>query len=239
MYPIRRRLRRAVGAGVCAAAAAAASGLAPTSAVAASAGPLAVAAQSGTGTSVSTDRGCYVVGQTVQLSGSGFEPGRTYVVSIEGVFLGQRTTDSTGAFSIPLHPGGLPAGAAQHLDNLQVTDGTTSAQTWFMLTRSAGALIKNAAGGPRNLTGRFLVWGFSLGGAVRPVYAHYVSPSGKLRKTVLLGNAGGQCGFLRTSRRRLFPFSVSAGTWTLQVDTRRSYSRGTPGPRARLRAVIR
>ncbi|HEY2437029.1 MAG TPA: hypothetical protein VGH93_07595, partial [Solirubrobacteraceae bacterium] len=157
-----------------------------------------MAAQAGVATSVTTDRGCYLVGQTVQLNGSGFEPFRTYVVSIDGVYLGARTTDSDGNLSVPLHPGGLPAGAAQHLDNLQVTDGTMSAQTSFMLTRSAGALITNTAGSTRSLTGRFLVWGFSRGGTARPVYVHYVSPSGKVRKTVTLGNTAGQCGYLRT-----------------------------------------
>jgi hypothetical protein len=239
LYPIRRRLRRLVGAGACLAVVLSGSSAASTSAAAASAGPLATAAQGGTGTEILTDRGCYLVGQTVQLSGSGFEPGRTFVVSIDGVYLGQRTTDSAGSFSVPLHPGGLPAGAAQHLDSLQVTDGTMSAETSFMLTRPAGALITNTAGGPGSLTGRFLVWGFSLGGAARPIYVHYVSPSGKVRKTVSLGPTRGQCGYRRTARRRVFPFSVTRGTWTLQVDTRPSYSRKTPGPRVRIRVVIR
>jgi hypothetical protein len=139
---------------------------------------------------------------------------------------------------VPLHPGGLPAGAAQHLDNLEVTDGTTTAQTSFMLTRSAGVRITNAAGGPRSLTGRFLVWGFSLSGDSRPLYVHYVGPSGRVRKTVALGMAGGQCGYLRTGRRRVFPFAVSAGAWTLQVDTSRSYVRQAAAPKVRIRAVI-
>ncbi len=238
LYPIRRRLRRLVGAGVGLAAAMAASAVAASSAAAATTGPLAVAAQSGTPTSVSTDRGCYLVGQSVQLTGSGFEAGRTFVVSIDGVYLGQRTTDSTGNFSVPLHPGGLPAGAAQHLDNLQVTDGTMSAQAAFMLTRRAGALITNTAGSSRSLTGRFLIWGFSLGGTARSIYVHYVSPAGKVRKTVVLGNTGGPCGYLRTRRRSVFPLSITSGTWTLQVDTKRSYARNTPGPRVRIRVVI-
>lgn len=208
------------------------------SASAASGGPSAQAAQAGTGPSVSTDRGCYVVGQTIQLSGVGFESGRTYVVTIDGVYLGSRTTDSTGSFTVPLRPGGLPAGAAQHLDNLEVTDGTTSAQTSFMLTRSPGVRITNVAGGPRSLTGRFLVWGFSRTGVSLPLYLHYVGPSGNVRKTVALGTARGQCGYLRTGRRRVFPFSVSPGAWTLQVDTRPSYARHPVGPRVRIRAVI-
>jgi hypothetical protein len=161
------------------------------------------------------------------------------VVSIDGVYLGGRTTDSTGSFSVPIHPGGLPAGAAQHLDSLQVTDGTITAQTTFMLTRSAGVQITNTAGGASSLSGQFLIWGFSLTGVARPVYVHYLTPAGRVKKTVSLGTARGQCGYLRTARRRVFPFSVYPGTWTLQLDTLRSYARTAAAPRVRIRVVIR
>jgi hypothetical protein len=224
LYPIRRRLSRALAAAACAAAAA--------SACAAVAGADQVP-------TITTDRGCYVVGQTVQLSGSGFAPYRSYVVTIDGVYLGSRTTDSTGSFSVPLHPGGLPAGAAEHYDPVEVTDGSTSAQTNFTLTRRAGFRIANVAGGVHNLTGRFVIWGFSMNGTTKPIYVHYVSPRGKLRKTVALGTTRGACGYLRTPRRRLFPLAVVAGTWTLQVDTQQTYSRLAPGPRVRIRVVIR
>jgi hypothetical protein len=197
-----------------------------------------VAARADLTPTVSTDRGCYLVGQTVLLGGSGFAPYRTYVVSIDGVYLGRRTTDGNGSFLVPLHPGGLPAGAAQHFDVLNASDGTTSAQTSFMLTRTAGFRVIDVAGGARSLSGRFLVWGFSLVGVSKPVYAHYVAPSGKLRKTVSLGMVRGPCGYLRTARRRVFPFSVSPGKWTLQVDTQSMYSRFPTGPKVRIRVVI-
>lgn len=224
MYPIWRRLRRALGAAVCAAAAAA---------------PWGAVARADQVPTITTDRGCYVVGQTVQLSGSGFGPYRSYVVSIDGVYLGSRYTDGTGSFSVPLHPGGLPAGAAEHYDPVDVTDGTTSAQTSFMLTRSAGFRIANLRGsGVGTLAGRFVVWGFSLTGVTKPVYLHYLSPAGKLRKTTWLGTTRGACGYVRTPVRRIFPFNASAGTWTLQVDTQQPYSRRAPGPRVRIRVVI-
>lgn len=223
MYPIRRRLRRVVAAAGCGAAAASI---------------CAAAAQADQPPTVTTDRGCYVVGQTVQLSGSGFGPYRSYVVSIDGVYLGSRYTDGTGSFSVPLHPGGLPAGAAEHYDTVEVTDGTTSAQTNFTVTRRAGFRIASVAGDVQSLTGRFVVWGFSLGGVIKPIYLHYVAPSGKLRKTVSLGMTGGACGYLRTARRRVFPFEVSAGTWVLQVDTQQPYSSQARGPRVRIRVVI-
>ncbi len=189
--------------------------------------------------SISTDRACYVVGQPVQLSGSGFGPYRSYVVSIDGVYLGRRTTDSNGSFSVPLYPGGLPAGAAEHYDPVEVTDGTASAQTNFTLTRRAGFRVANLAGATGTLTGRFVVWGLSLSGITRPVYLHYLTPSGKLRKTTWLGTTRAPCGYLRTVVRRVFPFTVSAGTWTLQVDTQQTYSSRPAGPRVRIRVVIR
>lgn len=226
MYPIRRRLRRTVCSAFCAALAASVGG--------------AVAARADLGPTVTTDRACYVVGQTVQLSGSGFAPYRSYVVSIDGVYLGSSTTDGLGNLSVPLHPGGLPAGTAQHYEFLQVTDGTTTAQTNFTVSRRAGVAILNPRGGAASiLTGRFLVWGFSLSGISRPGYLHYLAPSGKLRKTVWLGLIQGPCGYLRTSVRRIFPFSVSPGTWTLQADTQQAYSRSPVGPMVRIRVVVR
>lgn len=224
LYPIRRRLRRAAALSAC---------------VAAAASVCAATAQADQTPTVTTDRACYVVGQPVHLSGSGFDPYRSYVASIDGVFLGSSSTDATGSFSVPVHPGGLPAGAAQHYDVLDVTDGTTSAQTNFTVTRRAGVRISNPGGGPRSLTGRFLVWGFALAGDSKPVYVHYLSPSGKLRKTVSLGTVRAPCGYLRTARRRVFPFSVSSGTWTLQVDTQSSYKAHPPAPKIRIRVVIR
>jgi hypothetical protein len=51
---------------------------------------------------------------------------------------------------------------------------------------------------------------------------------------VKLGMAGGQCGYLRTGRVRVFPFAPSRGTWTLQVDTRVRYARHAAGPVSRI-----
>ncbi len=199
-------------------------------------------APNGTGTAaaatISTDRGCYLVGQSVRLTGQGFAPYMGYVVTIDGVYLGQRSTDGSGAFAVPVYPGGLPAGAAQHVEQLAVSDGTTTASFVFTLTRRAGARVLASGGTARKLTAAFQIWGFSLSGAPLPVYVHYVSPAGRVRATVALGNTSGQCGYLATRRRRLFPFSASKGRWTLQIDTSRAYARRPPSPVARIRVTI-
>ncbi len=188
--------------------------------------------------SIGTSRGCYLVGQAVQLSGRGFAPSRSYVVTLDGVYLGTSTTDTQGGFAVPVHPGGLPAGTAQHADHVRVSDGTSRAATYFTVTRPAGAEVLASSGSPQSVQARFSVWGFSITGAPVPVYLHYVKPSGSQEARTFLGTTGGQCGWIATPRRLLFPFSVSAGTWTLQFDTHKSYASHPDGPVSKVRVTV-
>jgi len=83
-----------------------------------------------------------------------------------------------------------------------------------------GADFAPSRGDPQQLRVRFTVARF---GRNRPVYLHYVGPNHHLKRTVRLGTTSGRCGFLRTGRRRLFPFTAVPGTWRLRFDTRRNY----------------
>jgi hypothetical protein len=188
--------------------------------------------------SLRTGRGCYLVGQPVQLRGAGFTPAREFDLTDDGVDFGQAQTDAGGNFSVAFRPGGRARGVAQHVEHLQASDGVPSAATTFTLTLRPGAAFLSRGGNPHTLKARFEVWGYSLGGARRQVYLHYVAPSGRVRKTLSLGTTGGQCGFLRTAPRSLFAFSPSAGTWTLQIDTSATYSRAPSGPVTRIRARV-
>ena len=97
---------------------------------------------------IGTSRGCYVVGHSVQLGGSGFAPSQAYTLTVDGVYLGSRTTDAEGGLSVTFGPGPLPAGAAQHVDHVAVSDGLGNlAGTVFTLTRPAGARIAALATG--------------------------------------------------------------------------------------------
>jgi hypothetical protein len=189
--------------------------------------------------SLSTDHGCYLIGQPVALTGAGFAPGREFVVTIDWVYFGKSTTDAQGGFASSLRPGGLGAGVPQHVDHLVASDGAQTAAASFTLTRPAGARFLASSGNPRTLRAPFEVWGFALDGRSRPVYLHYVAPSGRPRQTVLLGNTGGQCGHLRTAARPVFPFTPSSGAWTFQLDTRSRYQRKPAGPVARIGVRIR
>ncbi len=190
------------------------------------------------GATVRTGRGCYVVGQSVTVIGSGFAPNRTFEVAIDGVDFRTEKTDAAGGFRASLAPGGLGANIVQHVDHLNATDGTHSADTTFTVTRTAGARFLATRGNPNTLRAPFQVWGFAPDGRPRNVYVHYVSPSGAMRQTVALGKTGGQCGYLKTGPLRVFPFSPSRGNWTLQVDTRASYTRHPRGPLWRIMVQI-
>ena len=198
----------------------------------------AVAADAAAAPTLHTDRGCYVVGQPVKITGAGFASGRTFDLADDGVDFGQSTTDANGAFSVSFRPGGLAAGVAQHVGHLDASDGSSGADTIFTITRSAGARFLASGGNPHTLTAPFEVWGFALDGRRKHVYLHYVSPAGRSQLTVSLGRTGGQCGYLRTSRRRVFPFSPSLGAWVLQLDTARSFSRAPAGPVAKIAVRI-
>jgi len=191
------------------------------------------------GPSVKTDHSCYTVGAPVGLAGTGFAANRGYDVTVDGVDFGQSSTDSSGGFSTQLVPGGLPAGVPQRVDQLEVTDGTSDAATSFTVTRPTGARFGAARGNARQLRAPFQAWGFSLDGTRPTLYVHYVAPTGRARTTVTLGRTTGQCGYLATAPLRLFPFTPSAGRWTLQVDSASAYSSQPSGPMARITVVIR
>jgi hypothetical protein len=206
--------------------------------IATASAPATTAALAASGPTVRTSHGCYLVGQKVAVTGSGFAALRSFDVSVDGIDFGQSTTNASGMFSSSLIPGGLGAGLAQFVHHLDATDGTTDAGATFTVTRATGARFLAAAGNPHTLRSPFEVWGFSLTGHRRRVYVHYVSPSGRSTRSYALGTTGGQCGYLRTKARRVFPFSPTVGTWTLQVDASRRYAKRPKGPVSRIRVQI-
>jgi len=201
----------------------------------------AMAQPAGTAPILSTDRGCFLVGQSVAVTGTGFAPARMYELVLDGVDLGISTTTGTGGFTDTIRPGGLGANKAQYVETLSATDGTNTSKTRFTVTRTTGARILPGRGTTAtSFRAPFQVWGFALVNGLPPVvppantqlpvYVHYVGPHKRVRKTVALGHTAGQCGYLQTAARRVFPFAPGAGTWTLQVDTHIHYVKHPVGP---------
>jgi hypothetical protein len=182
---------------------------------------------------VETDLPCYLENRQVAVSGAGFTPGAGFTVLRDGQPIGGGTVAADGTVTGSFASGTLEAGIAERPFDLTLTDQTNQAATKFSVSRFR-AEFAPSRGNPATLRVRFSVFGFGRQGL--PVYVHYLSPDGKLARTVRLGMTKSICGGItRTRLRRLFPFRPRAGRWRLQFDTRDAW-RASAVPRI-VRAV--
>ena len=171
------------------------------------------------------------------LAGSGFTPGGLVLIGSGDTTIDSAVADAKGNFR---HKYPIPAppqtGSRAHEAQFTFTatdnaDATLTAAVTFSTANVFGDYNPGTSLHPETTRVRFSAFGFAAGlptAAVHPpVYLHYVSPKGKVAKTVLIGTGTGVCGSIRTTAlRRLFPFTPSRGRWTLQFDTRKIYKRG-------------
>jgi len=180
---------------------------------------------------ITTARPCYLAKQQVALAGSGFHAGDTYSVTLDHTLLGTGTVAPDSKISGTLSSGTLPAGVGRVLHRIIVADAALQARVGFH-TSAFNASFAPGVGDPRTLRVRYSVnaIGFSApAGAI--VWIHYLSPDGRLRRSVPIGRTTGVCGSLhRSALHRLFPFRASAGRWRLQFDLRQGFS-GRTRPR--------
>lgn len=191
---------------------------------------------------IQVDRDCYLdtvvggqrVAPKISLSGNQFTPNAQYQISLDGQPLSGGTDmfDGTGAFLGTFSTSPLAGfDRRQKTWTVRVDEGANTASTMFR-TSDIYADFAPTRGNPAALRVRWTAYGFKLGQAAPTanptVYLHYIRPNGKRRRTVTLGTATGACGHLKaTAKRRLFPFRAERGLWKLQVDTNRSFRRGT------------
>jgi hypothetical protein len=183
------------------------------------------------GAAVQTDRTCYL--QTdktnVTVSGNGFAAGQPYTVALDGTALtgGVGAMDAGGAMQGAFAPPMLAESELERTFDVTVAAAGVSASSKFTVTRLQ-ANFTPSEGDPTKLKVRFSVAGFALVTHNPNVYVHYVAPGGKVKHTVRLGRATGQCGRIeKTAKRKLFPFSRPAlGKWQLQFDTSKTYTEG-------------
>lgn len=188
---------------------------------------LAASAPAAAAATLQTDTRCYQETQEVIVNGAGFAPLSAVTISRDGAVLGTAQADANGAFRNKFDTPELPNDVRERLYQLSATDTIATALTSYRATRIF-ANFKPGRGNPATLRVRFTVFGFGLVQRRAPVYLHYVSPSGRARRSVKLGIATGVCGRIdQTRKRRLFPFDAKRGTWILQFDTRSKYERAT------------
>jgi hypothetical protein len=187
-----------------------------------------VPAPAALGAALATDAHCYQETQDVILSGSAFAPMAPVAISQDGQRFGTADTDAAGAFQRKFPAPELARNVREQVFELTGTDSALNSATTHYHTSKIFADFTPHAGDPKTLQVRFAVNGFGLLRSHATVYLHYVSPSGRARRTVRLGSALGTCGRIRATRlRHLFPFAAERGHWVLQFDTNKTYSRAT------------
>jgi hypothetical protein len=194
---------------------------------------LAAAALAAPAPTVTTDQPCYLQGGDVDFAGIGFPARARYRVTLAGRQVAAGTVTQFGAVGDSFRAPALATGVGERAFALAVAAGGHSASTQVYISRFS-ARFQPTTGDPNTLLVRFHLFGF---GRARTLYLHYLGRRGRLRTTVKLGATRGACGRLETARRRLFPFRPGTGTWRLQFDSSRRYSRKAV-PRIRLAVPI-
>jgi hypothetical protein len=168
--------------------------------------------------SVSPLKPCYRSPERVDTSGSGFTPGGTVNVSVEGRVLGTTTADASGNIF-----GRLDVTAtSERVKTFTATDQSNTAINASVSLRISPVVVRVVPrNGPPGRRLRITARGFTTG---RQLYAHVVL--GSRRRNVRIGRLRDACGRL-TVRKRLFPSGVSPGSYVVQFDARRRYSRRT------------
>jgi hypothetical protein len=168
--------------------------------------------------SVNPLKPCYRSGETITMFGSGYTPGGTVDVSSDGRPLGSDTADGSGNFDGELQV----ASPSQQVRTYTATDRSNPANNASTsLTVTPFDVNLAPRNGPPGRRLRIVARGFTTG---RILYAHVVR--GRRRSLVRVGRLRGPCRRLRV-RRRIFRGRARPGTYIVQFDTRRRYSRDT------------
>jgi hypothetical protein len=157
--------------------------------------------------------------ESVRVHGTGFTPGETVRVSIDGAVVEEGYADTNGEVS-----GDVPAPyqeGGERPFTVTVTEARQPANTASASSRVTALTLRlspqRAAPSDRV---RFVGRGFTDD---TEVFAHYVR-KGKLRKTVSLGTPQAPCGRVSVKRRQIPIKRPAVGRWTLQVDNQPFYS---------------
>jgi hypothetical protein len=172
---------------------------------------------------------CYISGGIVTGTGGAFTPASVVDVLADGSRLGAVTADAAGGFVTPPITLGQMRGVKTH--TLTATDpanpALTASASFLGTTNTVTFKPRRATPGTRI---RIKGWGF-LGGP--RVYMHVRGRGFKSDRRI--ARTSGPCG-LFTTRVPIVPAGTSPGTYNLQFDSKRRYSRRTtPSVLARLR----
>ena len=172
---------------------------------------------------------CYRSGESLLIGGIQYTPNSSVRITSDGAFIGSVTTDQNGVFQGTLRVGQR---RGERTKTYTATDLSNQANAASVPLRVSAldVTVKPRSGRPGRRV-RVNARGFTTG---TRLYAHIVR--GRYRRNVGVGRLRGACRRL-SARRRIFRRGTRPGTYTVQFDTRRRYSRRT-AVRMRYRVVI-
>jgi hypothetical protein len=171
---------------------------------------------------VSPVRACYASGQTVKTTGTGFTPNGSVRFTSDGVPLsGTAPVDGSGVFTSTLTVGLASGEKVKTYGAIDRSNPAIRASKDLRVS-ALDVSITPKTGTPGRVL-RIVARGFTLG--KRLLYAH-IRRGKRYRRTERIGRLRHACRKLRT-RKRLFSSRARSGTYRVQFDTRRRYSRRT------------
>ena len=172
--------------------------------------------------------------ESVPVRGTGFTPGETVTVAIDGRVVEEGFADTDGVVAGDVRAPYQKRGERPFTVTLtEVRQPFNTASASSRVTALALRIKPRHTDKVRQRV-RFIGRGFTEG---TEAFAHYLR-KGKLRRSVSLGAPRGLCGRVNV-RRRQFPFKPAVGRWTLQVDNQPIYSAEPVGVFVRLAINVR
>jgi hypothetical protein len=164
-------------------------------------------------------KSCYRSGEQLFFTGAGFTPAGRVTVTADGLPIGSLAADGQGGVGGQLM---VARRSGQGLKSYVATDQPNPViKAAVQLRVSAFQVRVSPRSGRPGRSLRIRARGFT---DTRNLHAHVVK--GRYRRNVKVGRLRGACGTL-TRRKRLFPRRTKAGTYTVQFDGKRRYSRST------------
>ena len=162
---------------------------------------------------------CYRAGQQVGIGGAGYTPNGNVQVNVDGRVLSTVATDPSGNFGGLLTLGD-PSG--ERLKTYTGIDTSNNANQASVQVRVSSLLVTvSPRSGRAGRALRVRARGFTTG---KTLYAHILR--GHSRRNMRIGRLKGACHKL-SARKRIFSSRSRTGTYTVQFDTRRHYSKKT------------
>jgi len=169
------------------------------------------------------NRQCYTKNQPVTISGSGFQPGSTQYIFLNGRRIRNGAVQPSGLLTVP--GGGAPA-PSRRITGVRTYSLTASASTTGSpVTASTTFQVVHTNIGviPPFITPGFVTYralGFTYG---RSLYVHYLLGTRHLR-TNRVGGLAGPCGTLKKKVKMFLFRPVKPGLYTLVFDNSARYS---------------